>query len=113
MSDILKNVCPSLKSMITSTTNNRIKNIIRLCSSSKARREQDVFVAEGIKMFIEAPLARIREVFISEELYEKITSVNSSPTDKPDSKGDVDNTILTKCRDKIDETGYDFLYRFS
>lgn len=53
--------------MITSSSNSRIKNIIRLQKSSKARKEQGVFVLEGIKMFAEAAeCSRVREVYVSE-----------------------------------------------
>ena len=39
--------------MISSTSNSQIKNIIKLLKSSKERREQGVFIVEGIKMFLE------------------------------------------------------------
>ncbi len=55
--------------MITSSTNAKIKNIVHLNTSSKARREQGVFVAEGTKMFLEAPDDGIRQVFVSESYY--------------------------------------------
>ena len=58
--------------MITSNSNNKINNIVQLSSSSKARREQNAFTAEGVKMFIEAPLPRVKEVYISEELLDKV-----------------------------------------
>ena len=41
--------------MITSSSNAQVKNIIALNKKAKERREQDVFVAEGWKMFQEAP----------------------------------------------------------
>jgi len=52
--------------MITSNTNSRIKNTVNLLTSSKARKQQGVFVVEGVKMFQEAPKSRISEVFVSE-----------------------------------------------
>ena len=54
--------------MITSTGNGQIKNIIQLNQKAKARREQGLFVAEGIKMFLEAPLEWIEKVYIAESL---------------------------------------------
>ncbi len=57
--------------MITSSTNAKIKNIVQLNTSSKARREQGVFVAEGTKMFLEAPIDSIHQVFVSESYYDK------------------------------------------
>lgn len=52
--------------MITSTDNKRIKNVIALLEKSKARKEQDAFVIEGIKLFEEVPSDRILEVFVAE-----------------------------------------------
>lgn len=54
------------KTMITSTGNARIKAVVNMRQKAKARREADAFLAEGIKMFLEAPVERIREVYISE-----------------------------------------------
>lgn len=54
--------------MITSVNNGQIKNIIQLNKKSKARREQRLFVAEGIKMFYEAPSKWVEKVYISETL---------------------------------------------
>lgn len=52
--------------MITSSDNKRIKNVISLLEKAKARREQDAFVIEGIKLFEEVPESRILEVFVAE-----------------------------------------------
>ena len=41
--------------MITSTSNPKIKNLMQLQKKGKARREQQCFVVEGIKMVLEAP----------------------------------------------------------
>lgn len=58
--------------MISSTSNSHIKNIAKLLKSSKARREQGVFLVEGKKMFLEAKeLGLIERAFLSEELYEE------------------------------------------
>ncbi|MBQ9765090.1 MAG: RNA methyltransferase [Lachnospiraceae bacterium] len=52
--------------MITANTNPQIKNIIALQKKAKLRREQDLFIVEGIKMFMEAPKERIQAVYVSE-----------------------------------------------
>ena len=57
--------------MITSVGNQRIKNLVNLIQKSKVRREQDVFITEGAKMFQEAEANRIKEVYVSESFYEK------------------------------------------
>ena len=50
--------------MITSSSNQQIKNIVLLNKKAKARREQGLFVAEGRKMFLEAPGEWIEKVFL-------------------------------------------------
>lgn len=52
--------------MITSAQNTQVKNIIKLNQKVKARREQKLFVAEGRKMFLEAPEEWVSQVFVSE-----------------------------------------------
>ena len=60
--------------MITAVSNQRVKNLVNLIQKSKARREQDVFITEGVKMFQEADKDRIKEVYVSESFYEKGTA---------------------------------------
>lgn len=52
--------------MITSTSNPKIKNLMQLQKKGKARREQQCFVVEGIKMVLEAPEDRLKEIYMSE-----------------------------------------------
>lgn len=52
--------------MITSTSNPRIKNLIQLQKKGKARREQQCFVVEGLKMVLEAPTERLKAIYMSE-----------------------------------------------
>lgn len=52
--------------MITSSSNQQMKNIALLNRKAKARREQGIFVVEGRKMFQEAPREWIRKVYLSE-----------------------------------------------
>ncbi len=54
--------------MITSMNNPQVKNVMQLNQRAKARREQGLFVAEGKKMFGEAPKGWIHRVFLSETL---------------------------------------------
>ena len=56
--------------MITSVQNTQVKNIIKLNQKANARREQKLFVAEGRKMFQEAPDSWIEKVYVSENLLE-------------------------------------------
>lgn len=57
--------------MITAASNQRVKNLVNLIQKAKARREQDVFITEGIKMFLEADTDKIKEVYVSVSFYEK------------------------------------------
>lgn len=52
--------------MITSSSNAQVKNVIGLNKRAKARRQQGLFVAEGVKMFQEAPREWIQRVYVSE-----------------------------------------------
>ena len=56
--------------MITSASNGRIKYIDNLMQKSKFRRSEGKFVAEGIKMFNEAPKDDVLEVYIKEGAYD-------------------------------------------
>ncbi len=59
------------KLMITSTSNQRIKNLTALVQKAKARKEEKVFIVEGVKMFKEAPRNWIKEVYVSESFLHK------------------------------------------
>lgn len=52
--------------MITSKSNPKIRNIRKLLSSSKERRNQGVFIIEGSRLLKEAPAESIRELYMSE-----------------------------------------------
>ena len=57
--------------MITSTSNPKIKNIMNLKKKGKTRKEQDVFIVEGLKMFREAPEEHIVDTYVSADFYQK------------------------------------------
>ena len=52
--------------MITSTANKQVKELAQLIKKAKARKEQKVFVVEGIRMFLEAPKEWVQAVYASE-----------------------------------------------
>lgn len=52
--------------MITSHDNKGIKEVIRLQQKAKVRKEKGLFVIEGPKMFLEAPVDRIEKVYVAE-----------------------------------------------
>ncbi len=57
--------------MITSTANNKIKNLTKLIKTAKERKKQDVFVVEGVRMFAEIPKELHVETYATESFYEK------------------------------------------
>lgn len=57
--------------MINSTANKQIKNLVQLRTKAKARREQKLYVAEGIRMFREVPKERLVKTYVSESFYAK------------------------------------------
>lgn len=58
--------------MITSTANAKVKQIVQWQTKAKERRKDKVFLAEGIKMFEEAPEDSVLEVYLSQDVAEKI-----------------------------------------
>lgn len=59
--------------IITSGSNNRIKEINKLLKDASYRKEKNVFISEGIKMFREIPAERLIMVYISQTGYEKFS----------------------------------------
>ena len=57
--------------MITSMSNAQVRYLIQLQKKSRLRREENVFVAEGIRMFRETPKERIVRAYVSESLHGK------------------------------------------
>lgn len=55
--------------MITSTTNKQVKFVNALIKKAKTRREEDLFVAEGVRMCGEIPRERIHTLYISESFW--------------------------------------------
>lgn len=52
--------------MITSTSNSQVKDLVQLKKKAKARKQQRIYVVEGIPMFREAPADRIKMIYVSE-----------------------------------------------
>lgn len=55
--------------MITSSSNQQMKEIMQLQKKSKARWQQRVFVVEGPRMVSETPLELVRKVYLSESFW--------------------------------------------
>lgn len=52
--------------IITANSNPKIKNINKLNKNASFRKEEQVFIVEGIRMFRELPVDRVKQVFVSE-----------------------------------------------
>jgi TrmH family RNA methyltransferase len=48
-----------------------VKRLLQLQKKSKARNEENVFVVEGLRMFVEVPKERVEKVYVSETFYNK------------------------------------------
>jgi TrmH family RNA methyltransferase len=55
--------------MITSTSNQQMKQIKDLLGKAKERKKQKCFVAEGIRMVSETPADRLVRIYVSESFY--------------------------------------------
>lgn len=63
--------------MITSTANQKVKRVIQLNKKAALRRREGVFVAEGIKMFLEAPREWIEEIYVSQGFLREIEEASA------------------------------------
>jgi TrmH family RNA methyltransferase len=57
--------------MITSTGNQKIKELLQLQKKSKARNQTGVFIAEGSRMVKETPPKSLVKMYVSETFYKK------------------------------------------
>ena len=73
--------------MITATGNSKVKRVVQLNQKAKARKEEKVFLVEGLKMFLEAPVEKIRDVYVTESFYHKDEA----------------------CREKLEKCNYEFV----
>lgn len=55
--------------MISSTSNSKIKNLNKCLKSAKERRQQDIFLVEGLRMFAEIPPDLCLETYTTESFY--------------------------------------------
>ncbi len=92
--------------MITSVSNPKIKNVIKLKENSKERRKQKSFIIEGIRMFREAPKDTIKEIYFTQEACEKFPEVRTFVQKNYDNKAfQVDNTVFKHISDTVTPQG--------
>lgn len=58
--------------MITSLSNGKIKHLITLRDKGRSRNKEGLFLAEGLKMFEEAPVGQLKEIYVSEVLWQEL-----------------------------------------
>lgn len=71
--------------MITSSANSRVKQVIQWQIKAKERKKAGVFLTEGFKMYEEAPLESILEVYVAESalaFLEKMDAKEEKTTEK-------------------------------
>ena len=86
--------------IITSTSNEQIKRIVKLKDKPKERKTEGLFVVEGIRIFKEIPAMDIDSVFVSESFVENF--IDKEPSDAtsnqydniPDLFNRVDYTVV-------------------
>ena len=64
--------------MISSTNNSRVKKIAEYGKKAKARREDGVFIVEGIRMLREVPSDLIREVYATSHFLKNISAEDNN-----------------------------------
>ena len=62
--------------MISSTNNARVKRISEYGKKAKARREDGVFLVEGIRMVREIPEDLLREIYVTEHFYKNCSKAD-------------------------------------
>ena len=68
--------------MITSYSNKSVREVIQLNQKAKMRDKQDLFVAEGLKMFAEVPADRIHRVYVAQRAWKDLRSTHGEKLDK-------------------------------
>ncbi len=58
--------------MITSVANAKVKQVVAWQTKAKERKKDNIFLAEGMKMFEEAPENSIKETYIIEEVLQNL-----------------------------------------
>lgn len=64
--------------MITSSGNAKVKQVVQWQNKAKERRKDGVFLAEGVKMYEEAPEESVLEVYVSKDMEGRLRE-NAAP----------------------------------
>lgn len=75
--------------MITSTSNAKVKRLVNLKKKRKLRDTQKMFLAEGIRMFREAPEDKIAEIYVTESFLDKQGKLIREKSEKSDAPVEI------------------------
>lgn len=75
--------------MISSTANSKVKQVVAWQTKAKERKKDGVFIVEGLRMFEEAPLTWISQVYVSSKCLAGLQAGTS----------DRDQTILNRLKE--------------
>lgn len=90
--------------MITSIQNGKIKDVVKLRDKSRERRSSGLFITEGVRMFCEAPDDRIREIYLSESMYDRLFPEHAAADEKMAAD---ENGYADACRLKLSKHAYE------
>ena len=82
--------------MITSLSNAKVKQVVLWQTKAKERKKEQVFLIEGIKLFEEAPVAWIREAYLTGDALKRIQ-------EKPALKEKLDQISWEEVSDEVME----------
>ena len=95
------------RNMISSTANAKVKRVVALQEKSKNRVKENVFIVEGRKMFEEAPIERISELYVEQRLYEELIGQEGALAEKIllcKEKGIFTETVSSEAFEKMSDT---------
>ncbi len=81
--------------MITSNANAKVKQVVQWQNKAKERRKDGVFLVEGIKMYEEAPVESIVDVYVAKDMEKRLR----------ENAGSKDNIIWKK----LQNSGYELV----
>ena len=94
--------------VITSSSNPRIKYVQTLLKKADRRREDNVYVVEGVRMVLDAPMRDIRNVYVSSELLARDRKLTLQATDNSESTANAgDTATVTHFIDECKKNGID------
>jgi len=97
--------------MITSISNSRVKQVAQWQAKARERRSAGIYIVEGFKMFEEAFLEEIQEVYLSSEVFEDLMNPQTV-SDFPGEDCAAGKASQRKfLKEKLDQTGFQVVAR--